>query len=57
VFAKYYSGDQITENETSRACDTQQEKELYIEFWWKNLTERENLKELGMTNRMTLKHI
>jgi hypothetical protein len=33
------------------------EKKLHIEFWCKNLMEIDHFKELGMANRMTLKHI
>ena len=57
LFTKCYSGDQITEDDASRACDTYWGKQLHIEFWQKNRMEREHFKKLGMTNRITLQHI
>lgn len=38
-FSPYYSGDQIKEHETDRACDALGSREKYRTFYYGNLTE------------------
>jgi hypothetical protein len=49
LFTKYCSGDQIEKNEMGGACTMYGgEGEVYTEFWWGNLGERDHLWDPGI---------
>jgi hypothetical protein len=53
LLTKYYSGDEIEKNEMSGACGTYGERgEVYTEFWWGNLREKEHLDDPGIDGRI-----
>jgi len=56
---KYYSGDHIQKNEKGGACGTYGEGrgDLYTGSCWGNLRERDQLEDLGVDGRTTLKYV
>jgi hypothetical protein len=50
-----YSGDQIKNNALGGACGFGEPGEVYTEFWWGNLRERNNFEDIGIDGRLILK--
>jgi hypothetical protein len=57
LVTKYYSGDQIKNNEIERACSMCGERRGYAVVWWGNLREEDHLEEPGINGRIILKWI
>ena len=53
----YYSGDQINKKETGGTFNTEGRKWVYTEFLFRNMRERENGDDVGISRRTTLKWI
>jgi hypothetical protein len=56
LLTKYYAGDQVKKNWMGRVCGTYG-REVYAEFWWVDLRERNHLEDLGIDERIILKLI
>jgi hypothetical protein len=55
---KYYSCDQIENNEISGACNKYWGRgEMCTRFWWGNLRERDHFEDRGVGGRIILKWI
>ena len=58
LLVKYYSGDQIKKNELGEACNTYGGVgEIHTGVWWRNLRERDHLKQQFVNKRIILKRI
>jgi len=51
---KYYSGDQVENNEMGGACSTIGREEVYIGIWCGKSKEREHLENPGLDGRTIL---
>ena len=58
MLSKYFSSDQIEENELGGACSMfWGTGEVYTKFWWGNLSERDHLENPGLDGSTILKWI
>jgi hypothetical protein len=53
---KYFSGDEIENNEMGETCSTYG-RFTYRKFWWGNLRERDHLEDAGVDVRIILRWI
>jgi hypothetical protein len=51
---QHYPGDQINKNKMGGACSVYG-GQVYIGIWWGNLSERDQLLDLGVDGRIILK--
>jgi len=57
LLTKYYSGDQIEQNEMGCAYNTYGTVEVYTGLWWGNLRERDHSEDPGIEGRTVLRWI
>jgi hypothetical protein len=54
---QYYSGSKIKKNGMGWVLSAMWKEEMYAEFWWGNLTERQHLEDPGVNWRIVLSWI